>query len=63
MIRANLVCLRKRRYTDECQARAAGMESLEKYPGEKKLWVYSCPHCSGWHLTKHHQGKRFEVTI
>lgn len=51
----------KRRYTDECQVRAAGMVSLGEHGG-KKLWFYHCPQCYGWHLTKSKKGRRHMVT-
>lgn len=63
MVRDNPVCLKKRRYTDECQARAAAMDSLERHPGEDKLYVYRCNCCAGWHLTKSNHGRKFLVTV
>lgn len=62
-VRDNPVCAKKRYYTDECQARAAAMDSMEKYDGVKALWVYQCPHCPGWHLTKHPGKERFKVDL
>lgn len=49
----NRVCLGKRRFSDEAGARALGMTSIAERPwGVSVLWVYRCPHCDGWHLTK-----------
>jgi hypothetical protein len=52
----------KRRYTDECQVRAAGMVSLAEHGGKKKLWFYRCPTCHGYHLTASHKSRRFMIT-
>lgn len=45
----------KRRYPDELSARAMALNSIE-VTDIKKLWVYKCKDCSGWHLTKNNQG-------
>lgn len=47
------VCLSKLYHPDEATARAFAVQSLER-PGNvvKVLYVYPCPICHGWHLTK-----------
>jgi hypothetical protein len=47
-----LNCRNKNRYPDECTARAAGMRSIEIHKNAKRLYVYPCPECRGYHLTK-----------
>jgi hypothetical protein len=61
-LRTDRTCKSKRRYSDEPEARAAGMVSLAERPGQERLFVYLCPHCDGWHLTKSSQGRRAMVT-
>lgn len=56
-------CRGKWRYSDETCARAAGMVSLTEHPGRRKLFVYLCPHCCGWHLTKSYKDRRSMVTV
>jgi hypothetical protein len=53
-------CLKKRRFTDEIAARAAAMVALKEAGLELRrgLWVYRCPECQGWHLTRNCQGWR-----
>jgi hypothetical protein len=55
-----LACKQKHRYSDEITARAAAMDSIQKYKNVEKLYVYNCPVCSGWHLTK--TGKDIAIT-
>lgn len=62
-VRDNPVCSAKRYYTDECQARAAALDSLDRFAGVEALWVYNCPHCPGWHLTKHPGDDKYKVTL
>lgn len=50
-----LNCANKIRYADEFPARVAAMESINRHGTTDKLWVYRCPHCSGWHLTRSRQ--------
>lgn len=49
----HFVCLSKQYHPDEATARAFAVRSLER-PGNvvKVLYVYPCPICHGWHLTK-----------
>ena len=50
------MCESKNRYPDEYVARGVGQEmSMRK---KIDLYVYQCPHCRGWHLTKHPQSDR-----
>jgi hypothetical protein len=57
-------CEAKRRYSNDTQARAAAMISLERHDeGVSALWVYKCPECFGWHLTRQKGRDRFKVTI
>jgi hypothetical protein len=48
-----LTCHNKKRHADELTARAAAMCRLQQ-PNctEPDLYVYRCPRCAGWHLTK-----------
>jgi hypothetical protein len=48
-------CERKVRYSDEFGARAAGQ--LLEEQNKIKLWLYPCPICKGWHLTKKHHSR------
>jgi hypothetical protein len=61
---AALTCASKRRYPDEALARATAMDALERRPEVGKLYVYRCPKCNGWHLTKqrNRNGTRALVT-
>lgn len=43
-------CSNKTRYSDEFDARAAG--AIFSRDGHKRLFVYPCTVCRGWHLTK-----------
>lgn len=49
-------CRSKLRYCDDMTARAAGqlyMEHAEKAgKPRRQLYVYKCPLCRGWHLSK-----------
>lgn len=49
-------CPRKTRYTTEIAARMGAQASITSPdPAATKverLWVYSCPVCKGWHLTR-----------
>lgn len=57
-------CLAKNRYTDDTQARAAAMASLERHDeGVSELWVYKCKECHGWHLTKQRGPASRKVTV
>lgn len=49
-------CKSKRRHPDELTARAAGMRAIEDRRDTGKLYVYRCPHCHGWHLTRTFNG-------
>jgi lipopolysaccharide biosynthesis regulator YciM len=47
------MCLGKHRLADELTARASALRCLE-HPETKTrtLYVYRCPACRGWHMTK-----------
>jgi hypothetical protein len=49
-------CPRKVRYTSEIAARMGAQASITtrdpNAPRLERLWVYQCPVCSGWHLTR-----------
>jgi hypothetical protein len=45
------MCIAKNRYPDELTARAAGQHYRERYASES-LYVYRCPQCAGFHLTR-----------
>lgn len=53
-----LNCAGKNRYPDEYAARAVGMYAINTYKNPPRLYVYQCPHCSGWHLTKSRNTER-----
>lgn len=55
-----LACKSKHRHPDELTARAVAMDAIEKYHNVDTLYVYHCPFCSGWHLSK--KGKDIAVT-
>jgi hypothetical protein len=60
--RANPICAGKRRFVDETSAIAVGMVTLQEQCGNgKQLWIYSCGHCDGWHLTSKNNGRRYLV--
>ena len=46
----------------EVEARAIGAVEMEEKRG-LQLWVYSCRHCAGWHLTSKNQGSRWQITV
>lgn len=51
-----LTCRKKRRHADELTARAAAMSHIERGLADVgELYVYQCPECAGWHLTKSRQ--------
>lgn len=50
------ICEAKRRHPDELLARAAAMRAIEIHNETDRLWVYQCPECRGWHLTKRNNG-------
>jgi hypothetical protein len=52
-------CTGKQRYADEATARAIGM-SRHAASGTA-LWVYACPQCRGWHLTRCDNGPAANV--
>lgn len=59
--RTDKTCQAKRRYTSEVEARAGAVVDMRERANRHRLWVYRCPHCSGWHLTHKEQGRRWEV--
>lgn len=47
------MCLRKTRHSDEMLARLSAVHLFEtKQATVDELFVYRCPNCRGWHLTK-----------
>lgn len=54
------MCVAKNRYPDELTARAAGQHYREHYASEL-LYIYRCPHCAGFHLTRTPHHKRSSV--
>ena len=53
-------CARKRRHSDEITARAFALTAIDAGWNKNKpecLYVYKCPVCRGWHLT------RFKVSV
>ena len=54
------MCQSKLRYPDEITARAAGLHYREHY-ATIALYVYRCPHCAGYHLTRAAHNKRASV--
>jgi hypothetical protein len=57
-----VTCQSKRRHPDEITARAAAMRAIQYRGQVNKLWVYPCPECRGWHLTKKNNGLGALVT-
>lgn len=55
-------CVNKRRYTDEPQARAAGLAAIENNRNASRLFVYRCPVCRGWHLTRAAQAGQASIS-
>jgi hypothetical protein len=47
-----LTCRNKHRHPDEIIARAAAMDAITRYGNVQVLYVYLCPECRGWHLSK-----------
>lgn len=46
------MCLSKVRFPDEYVARARiGQLFDQGRPGKRRLWVYRCPNCRGFHMT------------
>lgn len=48
------MCTSKQRYSDEYSARGSAQYSLRQSQDQNftRLWVYRCPGCRGWHMTK-----------
>jgi len=59
--RTDNTCKGKRYFSDELLARANAQDTIHE-AGLKKLWVYRCSSCPGWHLTSHNQGVEKMVT-
>lgn len=56
-------CAGKRRHPDELTARAAAVRVLNHPKAATSiLYVYPCPVCRGWHLTKRERGNGTPVT-
>lgn len=52
------MCLSKSRYADEYIARATAQHVLTAYTDVtvKRMYVYKCPSCRGWHMSKSNNG-------
>lgn len=48
-------CQNKVRYSDELAARTGALTAIERFHNTDALYVYRCPECSGWHLTRTRQ--------
>jgi len=59
--RTDKTCKDKRYFADEALARAQAQARIQEV-GLKKLWVYRCRFCPGWHITSHNQGAEKMVT-
>jgi len=59
--RTDNTCKDKRYFADELLARATAQSTIEE-SRLKKLWVYRCPYCPGFHLTSNNQGPAWLVT-
>lgn len=48
------MCTSKQRYSDEYSARGSAQHALRQNRDQNavRLWVYKCPGCRGWHMTK-----------
>lgn len=55
-------CIKKRRYSDEFAARAAGQSLLQQKGQKDGVGIYRCPHCDGWHLTSKRRPAYWTVT-
>lgn len=55
-----LKCHKKRRHNTELGARAVGSHIMDK-DKSVQLFVYRCPHCKGFHLTRNYNGLRSRV--
>lgn len=49
-------CRSKRRHPDELTARAVAMHAIEQRKEVRRLYVYHCRECNGWHLTRSYNG-------
>lgn len=59
--RTEKTCKEKRYFADQALARAHAQLSIHEQ-NLKKLWIYKCPNCPGWHLTSCNQGEPMLVT-
>lgn len=59
--KAKLNCMNKLRHADEATARIAAMIAIERHGNVDELYVYRCPECLGWHLTKNENPARVTV--
>lgn len=55
-------CASKRRYPDELTARAGAMHDIHHVGNASELYVYRCPECRGFHLTRRDNGVAARVT-
>lgn len=61
-------CEKKVPYSSELNARINAQAVINStQPGRKnrtprRMWVYRCPHCSGWHMTQSRQHDSAAVT-
>ena len=52
----------KRRHSDEVSARAHAMSAIQTHKNAALLYVYKCPECHGWHLTRNYQPRQAAIT-
>lgn len=57
------MCSGKNRWADELSAVAGAIHSLERHKDSPELYVYHCPECKGWHLTKRPQAGQQPITL
>lgn len=57
-----MTCANKRRHPDEHTARSIAMDAITRYGTANVLYVYRCPECHGWHLTRNKQGAAVTAT-
>lgn len=59
-------CERKQPYTSELNARinaqAVINDTRRSRDTPRRLWVYRCPHCTAWHMTRALQRDSVPVT-
>ncbi|HEX5128241.1 MAG TPA: hypothetical protein VFV90_00775, partial [Usitatibacter sp.] len=60
--RTEAKCRAKQYFADEVLARAVAHERLQNGSDVRKLWVYRCKYCPGWHITSSNAGPERLVT-